>query len=80
MDTRIIIRDVEELLVERGRNVDHFIGWSWVQRPTLFQKFSAYCDRSSDRPTIAGRRMRFTSGLREAPASIGKRERTGLGE
>jgi hypothetical protein len=37
MDTPIIIRDVEELLVERGLNVDHFIVWSLVQRPTLLQ-------------------------------------------
>ena len=56
-------RDVEELLAERGLRADHVTVWRWVQRYAP-KKFSADCDRGSDRPTTAGGWMRPTSGLR----------------
>ena len=55
-------RDVEELLAERGLLVDTSpSGGGFNVTP---QKFSADCDRGSDRPTTAGGWMRPTSGLR----------------
>jgi transposase, IS6 family len=55
-------REAEELLAERGLSVDHVTVWRWVQR--YAQKFSADCERGSDRPTTVGGWMRPTSGLR----------------
>ena len=55
-------RDVEELLAERGLHADHRhrpeVG------PTPPQKFSADCDRGSNRPTTVGGWTKPTSGLR----------------
>jgi transposase, IS6 family len=55
-------RDVEELLAERGLRSDH--SPSGGGSNVTPQKFSADCDRSSDRPTTVGGWMRPTSSLR----------------
>jgi transposase-like protein len=54
-------RDVEELLAERGLLVDHVTVWDGSN--VTPHKFSADCDRGSDRPTTVGGWTRPTSGL-----------------
>jgi hypothetical protein len=54
--------DVEELLAECGLLVDHVTSGDGSN--VAPHKFSADCDRGSDRPTTAGGWMRPTSGLR----------------
>ena len=53
-------RDVEELLAERGLYADHVTVWRWAN--VTARKFSADCDRASNRPTTVGGWMRPTSG------------------
>ena len=50
------LRDVEELLAERGLQADHTTIWRWVQRygPALEQRLRL----SSSRPTNPGGSMR----------------------
>jgi transposase-like protein len=52
-------RDVEELLAERGIDVDHVTSYRWVQ--TLPRSSSTWPDRPATRPVIDGSSTRPTS-------------------
>jgi hypothetical protein len=59
------LRDVEELLAERGLEADHTTIWRWVQRygPELEQRLRV----SSSRPTNPGVSMRHIFESRAGP-------------
>ena len=54
------LRDVEELLEERGLNLDHTTVWRWVQ--CYGPEWSNDCGRISSRPTSPGEWTKRTFG------------------
>ena len=53
------LRDVEELLEERGLNVDHTTVWRWVRITAL--SWNSDCESISSRPTSLGEWTKPTS-------------------
>src|SRR6266851_791669 len=76
------LRDVEELMAERGLAVDHTTIWRWTQ--TYARKCSAACEGSSSRKDRPGTWMRLlcaspaVGGTYSAPSTAAGRQWTSI--